>query len=182
MYDNITPNCPVAGGCLSGIQLTKAWSINAGFEHHWSDQWKTSAYGGFAAVNYNQTATNLINQHLPSPPAGGTACGMPVEGIIQPPLGVGSGIGNSCNPSYSFFQVGSRTQYSPTPWLDLGVDATYTRLYSAYKGLGNPTALGVVNGVALAASGAQPAGLYSITNQSEWMVLARAQINFLPGK
>jgi Porin subfamily len=182
VYDNVTPNCPVAGGCPSSIQLTKAWSINAGFEHHWSDQWKTSAYGGFAAVNYNQLAANLINQHLPSPPAGGTACGMPVEGIIQPPLGVGSGIGNSCNPSYSFFQVGSRTQYSPTPWLDLGVDTTYTKLYSAYKGLGNPTALGVVNGVALAASGAQPSGLYSITNQSEWMVLARAQIHFLPGK
>jgi hypothetical protein len=35
--------------------------------------------------------------------------------------------------------------------------------------------------VALAASGAQPAGLYSITNQNEWMVLARAQIKFLPG-
>jgi Porin subfamily len=172
VYDNVTPNCPVAGGCLSGIQLTKAWSINAGFEHHWSDQWKTSAYGGFAAVNYNQTATNLINQHLPSPPAGGTACGMPVEGIILPPLGVGSGIGNSCNPSYSFLQVGSRTQYSPTPWLDLGVDTTYTRLNTAYRG----------SNVTVAGNGAQPgSATFSIDNQNVWTVMARAQFKFLPG-
>jgi hypothetical protein len=40
----------------------------------------------------------------------------------------------------------------------------------------------VVNGVSLPANGAQPAGLFSITNQNEWMVMARAQINFLPGK
>ena len=178
--DNITPNCPVAGSCPSSIQLTRAWSINAGFEHHWSDQWKTSAYGGFAAVNYNQLAANLINQHLPSPPAGGTACGMPVEGIIQPPLGVGSGIGNSCNPSYSFFQVGSRTQYSPTPWLDLGVDATYTRLYSAYKGLGNPTALAVVNGVSLPANGAQPSACTaSPIKTNGWCWPGRRSISFL---
>ena len=182
VFDNITPNCPTAGGCPSSIQLTKAWSFNGGYEHHWNDQWKTSAYGGFAAVNYGQLATNIINQHLPSPPAGGLACGVPVEGIIQPPLGVGSGLGNSCNPNYSFWQLGSRTQYSPTPWLDLGIDTTYTRLNTAYKGLGNPTALGVVNGVALPANGAQPSGLYTISNQNEWMVMGRVQIHFLPGK
>jgi hypothetical protein len=57
---------------------------------------------------------DLINQHLPSPPVGATACGMPVEGIIQPPLGVGSGLGNSCSPNFSWWQAGTRSQCIPT--------------------------------------------------------------------
>jgi hypothetical protein len=178
VFDNITPFCPAGGGnCPSGVQLTNAWSVNAGYEHHWSEQWKTSLYGGYAAVSYNQTATNILNQHLPTPPVGGRACGMPVEGTVQPPLNVGTGAGNSCSPNYSFWQVGSRTQFSPTTWLDLGVDATYTRLNSAYAGS---------NVILTSANGAQPggnaAGGYTIESQNVWMVMARAQISLLPGK
>jgi hypothetical protein len=154
------------------IQLTQAWSINAGYEHHWNDQWKTSLYGGYAAVTYNGTATNLLNQHLPTPANGNIACGEPVEGAIAPPLNVNNGEGNNCSPNYSFWQVGSRSQYSPTSWLDLGVDTTFTRLNTAYTGF--PVIVG--------ANGANPAGTYRIEDQNVWMVMGRAQINFLPGK
>jgi hypothetical protein len=171
VFDNITPNCAAGGGnCPSSIQLTQAWSVNAAYQHIWDPQWKTSAYGSFAAISYNQTATNLINQHLPTPPAGGTACGVPVEGVVQPPLGVGSGVGNSCSPNYSFWTIGSRTQYNPFPWLDLGVDVFYTHLNTAYKG----------PGVTLGANGARPTGVYNIEDQNVLSVLARAQINFNP--
>lgn len=183
VYDNVTPNCVVGGlNCASPIELTRAWSVNAAYQHVWDPQWKTSAYGSFAAITYNQKATNLINQHLPTPPAGagGIACGVPVEGAVAPPLAVGSGLGNSCSPNFSFWTVGSRTQYNPFPWLDLGVDVSYTHLNTAYKGLGNPTAIGVINGVNLGANGGRPAGLYTISDQSVLSVLARAQINFNP--
>jgi hypothetical protein len=82
-----------------------------------------------------------------------------------------SGAGNTCSPDYSFWQVGTRTQYSPTPWLDLGVDTTYTRLNTAYRG----------SNVTLAGNGAQPGGVYSIDDQNVWTVMARAQFKFLPG-
>jgi hypothetical protein len=167
VFDNV--------GSDGSVQLTQAWSINSGYEHHWNDQWKTSVYGGFAAVNYNSTATALINQHLSATPgrvAGTAVCGVPVEGVVQPPLNM-SGAGNTCSPDYSFWQVGTRTQYSPTPWLDLGVDTTYTRLNTAYRG----------SNVALTGNGAQPgSATFSIDNQNVWTVMARAQINFLPGK
>ena len=78
---------------------------------------------------------------------------MPVEGIIQPPLGVGSGLGNSCSPNFSWWQVGTRTQWNPHPDLDIGIDVTWNHLNTAYKGLGDPGALGVVSGVALSANG-----------------------------
>jgi hypothetical protein len=169
--DGVFDSPNVAGNGV--IELTQAWSINAGYEHHWSDQWKTSLYGGYAAVNYNGNATTIINQHLPAPAGGLPACGVTPTGTVPAlPLNVGTGVGNSCSPSYSFWQVGSRTQYSPTSWLDLGVDTTYTRLNSAYAG----------SNVTLPASGAQLAGAHTIEDQNVWTVMARAQINFLPGK
>ena len=44
--------------------------------------------------------------------------------------------GNSCNPDYSFYQAGSRTQWNPVEHLDIGLDITYTGLNTAYKGAG----------------------------------------------
>lgn len=168
IYDNTTPGC-VGPNCRSSIELTQAWSINAAYEHIWSAEWKTSAYGSYAAINYNQTATNIINSHLPGA-AGTTPCGIPVAGAVQPPLGIAVGSGNSCSPNYSFWTVGSRTQYSPVAWLDLGVDVFYTHFNSAYKGAG----------VTLGANGGRPGGLYTIEDQNVLTLLARAQINFNP--
>ncbi len=105
---------------------------------------------------------------------------MPVEGIIQPPLGVGSGIGNSCSPNFSWWQVGTRTQWNPHPDLDIGVDVLWSHLNTAYKGRGNPTALGVVSGVSLAASGARPAAIATLEDQDVLSVMFRVQRNFLP--
>jgi hypothetical protein len=51
----------VFGGTLTGVgvdaatdlQLTTAWNVNAAYEHFWSPRWRTSLYGGYADVNYN---------------------------------------------------------------------------------------------------------------------------------
>jgi hypothetical protein len=161
LYDTGTP-----------IELTRAYSINGAAQHIWSMKWKTSVYGGYVKVEYDQNATNIINSHLPGA-AGTVVCGVPVAGAVWPPLGipVGGG-GNSCSPNFSFWQIGTRTQYNPVTWLDLGVDVSYTHLNTAYNG---PTAT-------FSANGAIPAGTYSISDQNVVTVLARAQMNFWPGK
>jgi hypothetical protein len=92
-------------------------------------------------VTYDQTARDIAAEHLPSPPVGGTACGLPVEGAVWPPVDVGTGAGNSCTPNFSFWQIGSRTQWNVTKDLYVGADVTYTHLNSAYKG---PLPAGVV--------------------------------------
>jgi len=169
VFDNQTSIATLTG---TAIELTRAWSVNSGFEHFWTEQWHTSLYGGFAAINYDSTAKTIINSHLPG--AGGASiCGTPVFGAVQPPLGIVPGGGNSCNPNYSFWDIGTRTQWNPAPWLDLGVDVSYTRLNTAYAGAG----------VALGANGANPSGAnYTIGNQNVVTVLGRAQLNFDVGK
>jgi hypothetical protein len=180
VFDNITPNCPTAGACPSKVQLTEVWSLNGFYQHFWNPQWRTALHGGYVHVGYNALATDLLNQHLPSPPAGGTACGMPVEGIVQPPLGVGSGFGNSCSPNFSWWEAGIRTQWNPHPDLDIGVDVVWNHLNTAYAGLGNPTKIGVVNGVALPSNGARPSAIATLESQDVLSVMFRVQRNFLP--
>jgi hypothetical protein len=98
IYDN---NIPFFGAGTTPIELTSAWSVTGGYEHFWNPRWRTSLYGGYTRVWYDQNATNLINQHLPTPPLGGLACGVPVEGAVFPPIALGNGVGNSCRTSRS---------------------------------------------------------------------------------
>src|SRR5207247_722023 len=112
VYDNNIPN---VGAGQTNVELTTVWSINGALQHFWNPKWRTSLYGGYVQVDYNSNATHIINQHLPTPPVGGTACGVAVEGAVAPPLGVGTGVGNSCSPSFSWWQVGTRTQWNPHP-------------------------------------------------------------------
>jgi hypothetical protein len=143
-----------AGGVLSNVELTTVWGINGFFQHIWNPKWRTSLYGGYIEVDYNANAKALICA-APAAPAGFTAATL-------------TGVSN-CNPDYSWWQVGSRTQWNPHPDLDVGVDVLWTHLNTAFKGTAT-----------LAANGARPAGVYTIDDQDILSVMFRIQRNFLP--
>jgi hypothetical protein len=165
MFDNNVPN---NGLGRLGIQLTNAWNVNAAFEHFWNPRWRTSLYGGYTRVWYNQTATNIANQHLPTPPVGAIACGVAVEGAVWPLITLGNGAGNSCTPNFSFWQVGSRTQWNVSRDLYMGLDVTYTHLNTAYKGVAtNPITI-------------FPGGATAVDDQNVWSGIFRMQYNFAP--
>ena len=157
------------------VELTEAWSINAAYQHIWGaagtfgGKWKTSVYGGYVVVNYNDNATRLINQRF----AAGSFCN---------PGGAGTTLttftplaGNSCSPDFSFYQIGSRTQFNPHALLDIGLDITYTKVNSSYQG--------PVNWVA---NGSRPACTNSAAlscafeDQGVWSAFMRWQRNFYP--
>ena len=62
---------------------------------------------------------------------------MPVFGAVFPPINVNHGEGNSCSPNFSFYEIGTRTQWNPVPQLDIGLEVLYTHLNTAYKGAGD---------------------------------------------
>jgi hypothetical protein len=165
--DGIFDNTGLFGLNPSPIELTNAWSVNAAFEHFWNPRWRTSLYGGYTRVWYNQDATNIANQHLPTPPTPPSiACGVPVEGTVWPPINVNHGEANSCSPNFSFYQIGSRTQWNVTSNFYMGVDVTYTHLNTAYQGVAVP-------------SGSFP--LSVVDNQNVWSGIFRMQHSFVPG-
>ena len=96
-----------AGGTQGSSQdLTTAWGFNAAYDHSWNHQWKTSLYGGYAAVSYNATANGVL-----------------CTGEV--------GATGTCNNDWSTYWIGSRTQWNVTKNLYVGVDVMYSKLKSA---------------------------------------------------
>ena len=50
----------IVGGNASQLNLTTAWNVNVAFEHFWNPQWRTSLYGGYGAVSYNEQGNNPL--------------------------------------------------------------------------------------------------------------------------
>ncbi len=101
----------------SGIELTTVWGINGALQHFWNPRWRTSLYGGYVEVDYDNTARTFI-------------CGSPAANFTV----------TNCQPNSSWSQLGTRTQWNPHPDLDIGVDVLWTHLNTAFKGPGVVTA------------------------------------------
>jgi hypothetical protein len=114
IYDAV--NVGAAG--TNNVDLTKAWSFTAGFEHKWNSQWKSSLYGSYGKFTYSTAASAVISGNL----AGFAATG-------------------NTSADWSMWQVGSRTVWTPVANLDLSVDVLYTKVNTGFEG-SSATALG----------------------------------------
>jgi Porin subfamily len=120
----------VTGG---GLQLSTGWDITGGFEHHWNPEWKTSLYGQYGEMSYNSTASAAL----------ATLYGA-----------------SNTKANWNYWNVGSRTVWSPVQNLDLSVEVMYNKLDTAFAG-------GTVGGVP--------------TEDKDWVSgIFRVQRNFYP--
>ena len=140
------------------------WSAIAAYEHFWSPRWRTSWFGGYVDVHYNGAAANILNSAL----VAGSVCARPFAGIVGNLSAVRADTGNSCNPDYSFYEIGSRTQWNPVQQLEIGFEILYTRHHTPYKGAGLYTVNAPRPAVAL------------IDDQDVWSGFFRWQRNFYP--
>ena len=109
--------CPtrfLAASCLrrstaTDLQLTTAWNVNAAYEHFWNPRWRTSLYGGYAAVSYNDSARRPLSL-------------VPLDGSRRR---------RDFDMNWSTWWLGSRTQWNVTKDFYMGLDVMYARLYSA---------------------------------------------------
>jgi len=131
----------VLGG--GDLRLTEAWSVNAHYEHLWTRSLKTSLYGGYAEITFPAGSKQLI---------------------CVGPCTFGR------NPDWSFWLIGSRTQWSP--WrgqLNIGVDVVYTEINSAKSPL-----------IPVAAGGAWGGQGKTLADNSNVLVMFRVQRNWYP--
>ena len=124
----------LATGNASDLSLTTAWNVNAAYEHFWNARWRTSLYGGYAAVSYSdQGNANLCV----------------VEGRAGSGAGTGAIAAAGCDSDWQTWWLGSRTQWNVTKDFYLGLDLMYARL----SGLSVPAGTQVgVGGATTAAS------------------------------
>jgi hypothetical protein len=138
------------------VQNTTAWSIAAGFEHLWNPSLRTSLYGSYWEVTHNATAIAAICSNATN--ASGLAAGAVAWG------------GAGCNPNFSSYTIGSRTQWEPVRGWIMGLDVMYLSLKSA------STATGVLAGIT---SGAKT-GTFTVADQSAWEFTFRTQRDYHP--
>jgi hypothetical protein len=107
------------------LQLSTAWGIDAGYEHFWNPRWRTSLYGGYAAVSYGNVGNSLLCLGIgggnatvspPGPPAGGH---LPVVATA------------GCDNDWNTWWLGSRTQWNVTKDFYMGLDVMYINLHGA---------------------------------------------------
>jgi hypothetical protein len=111
----------VAGGTATNLELTTAWAVNAAYDHFWNARWRTSLYGGYAQVSYNDSANAMICSALGD--------GNGLEGSAA----VANG---GCNADWSTWWIGSRTQWNVTKDFYMGVDVLYNRLQTSTSSTG----------------------------------------------
>jgi hypothetical protein len=125
------------------IEKTTVWNVIAFYEHVWSPQWKTSFFGGYVQVEYSDAAKNIILSRVSNGThvgGGSFAFNGEVCGVAPSQFGGFNTThffllpGNSCDPDFSFWQVGTRTQWNPVPQLDIGLEFLYTRVNTAFAG------------------------------------------------
>ncbi len=140
----------------SGIELTTAWSVQAGYDHQWSPSLNTSLFAGYSSISYDTDATSYF---------AGAACGSAVSGAA-----VQAGV--NCKSSWGNVGAGVRTSWAPATGLTLSVQTMYNYVWSGFTGTGN-----VFGG----ASGARPADSYNFANQGVWSSYLRINRSFNTG-
>jgi hypothetical protein len=140
-------------GVGSEVELTRAWSVNAGYQHIWNAKWRTAVFGGYVNIDYNANATALI--------CANRANLTPIFAAAQP-------VGFNCTADFSFFEVGTRTQWNPVAQLDIGLEVLYSKLNTAFKGP-----------AVVQPNGPRPA-VTAIDDQGVWSAMFRWQRNFYP--
>jgi hypothetical protein len=129
----------------SNIEMTTAWSIGGGFEYFWSRNFSSTIYGAYTDVSYNNTVVT-----------GRWFCG------------TGSAMAGAatCDPSFTYWSIGTHHDWFPLPGLRLAVDVMYTGIDSAVEG----QAVNVNSRV-----GDRPTGAYTARNLGITSVIFRAQ-------
>jgi hypothetical protein len=147
------PGCNGTG--VSEVELTTQWGVNASYEHFWTPSLRTSLYGGYMKVEYNDAAKAIICDNAtfrntnfpPGPPFGGSNPAAGNWGLTQNTV---------CNPGYSQYGFGSRTQWNVTKDFYMGVDVYYLKLQPEMGGEINYTQN---------TTNAKPSGVYLVEDQ-----------------
>jgi len=142
------------GSTATNLELTTGWGVNAAYEHFWNPQWRTSLYGGYAAVSYGDRANAMICSSGFFPAGNGTLNTGGTSAVAAP----------GCDTDWSTWWVGSRTQWNVSKDFYMGLDVLYLKLQSmSYNG--NVSIF---------------AGPGSAADQDNWMVRFRVHRDFYP--
>jgi hypothetical protein len=97
-------NDGVFSAATGEVQLTTVWGVNAAYDHLWLPNFRTSVYGSYLGIRYNDAANAAICGAQTVAAAGAITFG---------PAGLpGTSVAGLCQNNWNWWTVGSRTQYN----------------------------------------------------------------------
>jgi hypothetical protein len=133
------------------LQLPTVWSVQAGFQHYWTNSLRSSIYAVYSEYEANSEA---------------------VDRLICTARGFGVGCAD-----WQALQIGSRTIWNPVTNLDIGLEVMYTKVETAFGGgRANCAGAGCVPGLAPAGIPV----VHNIQDNDVWSGILRIQRNFWP--
>jgi hypothetical protein len=160
-----TPDLSAAGNNLaagwlpdggSAIELSTAWSVQAGYDHQWSPSLNTSLFAGYSNITVDTDTPSFF---------AGAACGSAASGAAAQ-------AGINCKSNWGNVGAGLRTSWAPASGLTLSVQTMYNYVWSGFTGTGN-----VFGGP----TGSRPADSYNFANQGVWSSYLRINRSFSTG-
>jgi hypothetical protein len=137
----------------AGLELTKAWSVQAGYDHQWAPNLNTSLFAGYANVGVDGDSTNFFTA---------AAC-----------AGNGTGASAGCKSNWGNVGAGLRTSWVPTSGVTLSVQAMYNYVWTGFSGA--PSAFG-------GTPAGRPADASTFANQGVWSSYLRLNRTFNSGE
>jgi hypothetical protein len=135
----------------AGLELTSAWSVQAGYDHQWSPSMNTSLFAAYSNMSYDADTAGYL----------ASACG-----------GAAAPAAANCKSNWGNVGAGLRTSWAPANGLTLSVQTMYNYAWSGFAGNGN--LLG-------SASGVHPADGSNFANQGVWSSYLRINRSFGTG-
>jgi Porin subfamily len=137
--------------CGGNLELPKAWNIQAGFQHYWTNSLRSSIWGSYSSYEANSNAVDT------------RVCAL-------------RGFGAGC-ADFKAWQVGSRTIWNPVTNLDIGLEVMYTKIETAFSG--GTTNCGGAGCVPMANPAGIPS-VVAVQDNDVWSGVLRIQRNFWP--
>jgi len=138
---------------------TTGWSAFASYEHFWTPSLRTSVYGSYVALSHNAASTAAI-------------CSTSVVGTGLVPSASAFQGAATCDPDWSSWAIGSRSQWNVTKDLYIGLDVIYLKLNTANTNAAN-TAI-------FATSGAKAPAVYFVQDMDAFAATWRIHRDIVP--
>jgi hypothetical protein len=158
----------VFSNATGDVQLTTAWGVNAAYEHFWTPALRTSLYGFYDRITYNDNANAAMCTNMLQATAGAITFAGGAAGAALP----GTSNVATCNQDFNWWGVGTRSQWNITPWFYVGVDVLYQKIETA--------SAGAIVTYTAAAGTAKPTALYTVQNQDNVGIRVRLHRDIVP--
>jgi hypothetical protein len=156
-------------GSNTAVQLTTSWAIMGSYEHFWTPSLRTSVYGSYVKISHNDTAKRLIcnanNQGFGLNTLGTATSGVQTNNLFH-------GNDSGCNPDFSSWNVGTRSQWNISKDLYVGLDVIYLKLNTATA---NASGTVMIQG-----QGGKPPTTYRVQDQESWAATWRIHRDIVP--